>query len=54
MRRFYDLALDGAIDPALRSVAQAAREAGYGAAQPMHDYFYVKASRKEPFDALLH
>jgi hypothetical protein len=52
MRRFYDLARDGAIDRSLRSVAQAAREAGYGTAQPMRDYLYVKASQKEPFDAL--
>lgn len=52
MQRFYDLARDGAFNPALRSAAQAARQAGYGAAQPMRDYLYIKASLKEPFDAL--
>jgi len=52
MQHFYDLARDSASNPALRSAAQAARQAGYGTAQPMRDYLYLKASQKEPFDAL--
>jgi hypothetical protein len=52
MQHFYDLARSGAASPTLRSRAQAARQAGYGAAQPMQDYLYVKVSQKEPFDAL--
>jgi len=52
MQRFYDLARSGATNPPLRSRAQAARQAGYGAAQPMRDYLYIRVSQKEPFDAL--
>jgi hypothetical protein len=52
MERFYDLARSGVTNPALRSRAQATRQAGYGAAQPMNDYLYIRASQKEPFDAL--
>ena len=52
MERFYDLARSGVTNPALRSRAQAARQAGYGAPQPMRDYVYLKVSQKEPFDAL--
>jgi hypothetical protein len=52
MRRFYDLARSGASNPALCSMAQAAREAGYGVAQPMQDYLYIRVSQKEPLDAL--
>ncbi|MFO7578832.1 MAG: hypothetical protein R6W74_01310 [Nitrosomonas halophila] len=47
MRRFYELARTTPTTPAL-----AARQAGYGAAQPMRDYLYIKLSQKEPFDAL--
>lgn len=52
MRRFYDLARSTSTNPALLPAAQAARQAGYGAAQPMRDYLYLKASQKEPFGAL--
>ena len=52
MQRFYDVAHGGATNPLLRPRAQAARQGGFGAAQPMRDYLYVKASQKEPFDAL--
>lgn len=47
MRRFYELARTTPTTPVL-----AARQAGYGAAQPMRDYLYIKLSQKEPFDAL--
>lgn len=52
MEHFYDLARSTSINPALLPVAQAARQAGYGAAQPMRDYLYLKASQKEPLGAL--
>jgi len=52
MQRFYDLTRDTIAMPALRSRAQAARQAGYGAAQPMRDYLYIRVTQKEPFDAL--
>lgn len=52
MQRFYELARTSAINPALLSAAQAARQAGYAAAQPMRDYLYIRASQKEPFDVL--
>jgi peptidoglycan/xylan/chitin deacetylase (PgdA/CDA1 family) len=52
MQHFYDLARSGVTNPALRARAQAARQAGYGTSQPMRDYLYIKASQKEPFDAL--
>jgi len=43
---------DTAAVPTLRPAALAARQAGYGAPQPMRDYLYIKASQKEPFTAL--
>jgi hypothetical protein len=52
MQVFYDLAQAAITDPALLSTAQTARQAGYGSAQAMRDYLYIKASQKEPFDAL--
>lgn len=52
MQRFYDLARSGVTNPALRPRAQAARQTGYGVAQPTQDYLYIRASQKEPFDAL--
>jgi hypothetical protein len=52
MQRFYDLARAVAGNPALLPAATAARQAGYGAAQPMRDYLYIKGTQKEPFDAL--
>lgn len=52
MQRFYDLARAARTNPALRPAADASRAAGYAAPQPMRDYLYVRASHKEPFDAL--
>jgi hypothetical protein len=52
MQRFYDLARATLTAPALRPTALAARQGGYGSPQPMRDYLYIKASQKEPFDAL--
>lgn len=52
MKRFHAHARSAPTHPALITTAQAARKAGYGVAQPMRDYLYIKASQKEPFDAL--
>jgi hypothetical protein len=52
MARFYELARDTLTTPALRPTAQSARQSGYGVAQPMRDYLYIRATQKEPFDAL--
>jgi hypothetical protein len=52
MRRFFDLTRAAADTPVLRAPAMAAREAGYLVPQPMRDYLYLKATQKEPFDAL--
>lgn len=52
MQDFYDLAQATITDPTLLSTAQTVRQVGYGSAQAMRDYLYIKASQKEPFDAL--
>jgi hypothetical protein len=52
MQHFYDLARAVAGNPALLPAATAARQAGYGAAQPMRDYLYIRGTQKEPFHAL--
>lgn len=52
MNAFYDLAREARDTPALRPQALAARQAGYGAAQAMRDYLYLRVSRNEPWNWL--
>lgn len=52
MRRFYDLGRASATNPTSRNAAADARQAGFGTPQPMRDYLYLRATQKEPFDAL--
>jgi hypothetical protein len=52
MRRFFTRVRDSASDPALAALAQQAAAQGYGGANLMRNYAYLRVSQKEPFDIL--
>ena len=51
LERFFQVAKNDPMEsPTLFALAQRARQSGFGTPNPGNDYFYVRASRKEPIN----